>query len=88
MKLRNNLAAVLLMCQCGCAHTYFAWSKPLPVEQTEVYPLPSPGLLDWRGSDFSAMGFGNSYDHRSRNEYRRDMEQTARESLREYIRKH
>jgi hypothetical protein len=85
MKLRSILAAVLVICQCGCAHTYFAWNKPLPVDQTDPYPLPPPGLLDWRGSPlFGNDLFGNTYDRRSSKEFQRDAEQAARE----YIRKH
>ena len=82
MKLRNNLAAVLLMCQSGCAHTYFAWNKPLPVEQTEPYPLPPPGLLDWRGSAYSGLDFGNSYD---RSDARKDMQRAVDRAVRTHF---
>jgi len=82
MKLRNNLVAVLLMCQCGCAHTYFAWNKPLPVEQTEPYPFPPPGLLDWRGSAFSGMDFGNSYDP---SDARKDMQRAVDRTVRTHF---
>ena len=78
IKLRNLFAAVLIVCQCGCGHTYFAWNKPLPVEHTEVYPLPSPGLLDWRGTDFSALDFGNSYD---RGRTRQDMQRAVNRAV-------
>ena len=89
MKLRNMLAAVLLMCQCGCGHTYFAWNNPLPVDQTDPYCPPSPGLLDWRGAPLWGNDlFGNTYDRRSSKEYLKDMERGARQSLHEYIRKH
>jgi hypothetical protein len=73
MKLRNMLAAVLLMCQCGCGHTYFAWNKPLS-EQTEIQPFQPLGTVGpslW-GNDL----FGN--DRRSSKEFRRDMEQAVR----------
>jgi len=70
----NMFAAVLLLCQCGCAHTYFAWNKPLPVEQTEARAFPPTGTVGaplW-GTDL----FGN--DRRSSKELRRDVEQAVR----------
>jgi len=85
IKLRNILAAVLLTCQCGCSHTHFAWNKPLPVEQTEVYTLPPPGLLDWRGSAFSGMDFGNSYD---RSDARKAMQRDVGQAVRSHFPKH
>jgi hypothetical protein len=79
MKLRNILPVGLLISQCGCGHTYFAWSKPLPVEQTEVSPFPAPGLLDSARFPFASGDFGNSDD-------RRDIRKAAERNLGEAMR--
>jgi hypothetical protein len=76
MKSRNMLAGLLLMCQCGCGHTYFAWKKPLPVEQTETYPFPPTGSSDWPASPLWAGDLlGN--DQRSPKEMQRDLERAV-----------
>jgi hypothetical protein len=45
IKWRNILATGVIICQCGCGHTYFAWSKPLPVEQTESDAFLAAGMF-------------------------------------------
>jgi len=78
----NMLAAVLLPGLCGCGHTYFAWNKPLSVEHTEPYPLPPPGLLDWRGRAFSELDFGQSHN---RADARRDMQRSMNRAVRSHF---
>ena len=81
MKLRNILAVGLLVSQCGCGHTYFAWSKPLPVEQTEVHPLPAAGMFDWNRSVISQTDL-------LRSDNQRDVRKAFEKSLGEAMRTH
>ena len=73
MKLRTMLAAVLLISQCGCGHTYFAWNKPLPVDQTEVYQVPPPRFLSWGDDGWSHFRHPND-----RSSARQDMREAER----------
>jgi len=75
----NILAAVLLMSQCGCGHTYFAWKKPLPVDQTEVHPLPPPGFLGV--GDFTPQSYWPIDRSGDRKEMQRSMERSVRTSF-------